>query len=157
MEKLDLTTEGLSETIFLVSDNTIPGGKHRECFQRGHHPLIERTYFDRIIKLSWGHFLCQTGRMYTLWYCYDRNFLLPGPTVQMDVEPTLEKFIKVIPTLGQKIQDSLAEYIHEDAELGAIVSVYKKYIWGFDDFFFNFASGRVILHDDFSTTPLDVS
>ena len=32
VEKLDLTTEGLSETIFLSSDSTIPGGKHQGVF-----------------------------------------------------------------------------------------------------------------------------
>ena len=128
VEKLDLTTEGLSETIFLVSDHTIPGGKHQVCFQRGHHPLKERTYFDRIIKLSWGHFLCQTGSRYSLWYCYDRNFLLPGPTFEMVGESTLEKFIKVIPSLEPKIQH-LAEYIHKDAVSGRIcIGVQEIYL-----------------------------
>ena len=34
------------------------------------------------------------------------------------------------------------KYILKDADLDEYVSEYRKYTWGFDDFFFNFASGE---------------
>jgi hypothetical protein len=156
VEKLDMSTEGLSETIFTICDCTQADGKHQESFAVRHNPLKMSELFDRIIKLSWAHYLCRSGSKFTLWYSCDDYFLIPGPSVPIEGEPTLDKFIQSIPQLTPKIQSSLASYIHKDPELNEYVSEYRKYIWGFDDFTFHFASGMVILHDDFNVTPWQI-
>lgn len=149
-------TDEISELIFLVGDFIDAAGVMKQGFLG--ERLDEKVFqsFDRVIKLTYRHFLCQQGSVFTLYHSRDGVFLVPAAKVFLEEEATLEKILLKISEANPQACDWLSHDLQKDPGRNAYLSRYRLYVTFFDDFTNHFAYGRVIINNDFHITPLDL-
>jgi virulence-associated protein VapD len=112
--------------------------------------------YDQIIKLTYKHFLCKQGSVYTLYHSTDEPFLVPGVQMTLEEEPTLEKVVEKITAVDLRVSKELSAYLRKVPGRQAYISLYRQYKTSFYDFINHFAYGRVMIDEHYHITPLDL-
>jgi hypothetical protein len=122
--------------------------------------LLEFKY-ERIIKLSYSHYLCQEGERYTLYDIFYYDYKLRPKllaTIHIPGGITLEKVLSVLAREHPEVHEMLSIRLRKDPVKGIYISEYQ--IWegrvGFHCIFPTVASQKVRMDDDFGVTPLKV-
>jgi hypothetical protein len=121
--------------------------------------LLEFKY-ERIIKLSYTHYLCQEGTRYTLYDICLVYKLLPKrlATIYISGGVTLEKTLCVLAKKRPKAHEALSKYLYKDPRKGAYVSEYQHWLGrvGYHCIFPTVARQKVRMDDDFGVTLLEI-
>ncbi len=148
--------DGVSEQICKVSDFKDTSGSQRQCFLGGLRDEHVIGSFDRIVKLTYKHFLCKQGTTISLYYSPEESFVVPALQITLEEEPTLEKVLGKIAEADPDLYKGLSFYLRYDSSRNAYVSLYRLYVNGFDDFTNHYAYGRAVIDDHFHVSPLDL-
>lgn len=114
------------------------------------------TAYDRIIKLTYSHYLCVKNDECTLFRDHQMFLLLPVATLRVQGEITPDTFSTALATQHPQIYSHLSKLLYKEPLKRGYISHYRYYAWGFDDFKNCLAVRRVWLGDDFSVIPLDL-
>lgn len=119
--------------------------------------ILSELRYDRVIKLTFMHFLCKENAVWTLFYYY--GWLHPCATIPAHGELTLELLISGLPEKYPKVSKDLSEYLLKDSKTGQYISEYRRYTGSqYIDHgvyhYFLVSSDKVIIHDDFRMTYL---
>jgi hypothetical protein len=158
-EKLNMDTsqgDWFAEEKFEVFDCDSPGKPFQQGFSGGVGSRGYVLIFDRIIQLASCHFLCKQGDSYILYASPDGYFLYPAGKVPMLGEPTPDKVLLSVAKNLPQAYDFLKRNLYKAPDREDYISHYHSFAWGFDDFSFGLADGRVIMDDHFQTRPLDL-
>lgn len=121
--------------------------------------LLEFKY-ERIIKLSCNHYLCQEDTRYTLYDICPVYKLLPKrlATIHITGEITLEKMLCVLAKKRPKAHEALSKYLYKDPSKGIYISEYQHWLGrvGFHCIFSTIARQKVRMDDDFGVTLLKI-
>jgi hypothetical protein len=124
------------------------------------HIVLEFKY-ERIIKLSCNHYLCQEGERYILYDIFYFEYKLRPKqlaTIHITGEVTLEKMLSVLAKRRPKTYEMLSKYLYKDPSKGAYVSDYQNWLGrvGYHCIFPTIASQKVRMDDDFGVTLLKI-
>jgi len=123
------------------------------------HILLEFKY-ERIIKLSCSHYLCQEGAKFTLHDICLVYKLYPKrlATIHITGEITLEKMLCVLAKKRPKAHEALSKYLYKDPKRGTYISEYQHWLGrvGFHCIFPTIARQKVRMDDDFGVTLLEI-
>jgi hypothetical protein len=156
--KLDGFWMGIGEVNFAIVE---ADGKQGLIFDG--ETLLEFKY-ERIIKLSYRHYLCKEGIRYTL---YD----YPGvaskkhhqldllATIEMPNEFSLENALDTLAQVHPEIYSEFSKYLCKDSSTGTYVSRYRRWDGrvGFHMIFLTVAIQKAVIDNDFRVTPLAIS
>jgi hypothetical protein len=121
-----------------------------------------RLVYDRITKLTYGHYLCANGSRYTFYAIYrdelGREELQPTIRFTFQGELTLDHFLQSLSETYPSIYNELSTYLYKIPDQEGYISVYRQYIrWLIgSDIFLPLAFQRVVLDSHFNITPYDV-
>jgi hypothetical protein len=123
--------------------------------------LLEFKY-ERIIKLSYRHYLCQEGARYTLYdIFYPEYKLRPKQLVTIHIPDgiTLEKMLSALAQKHPKAHEALSKYLHKYPIKGIYISEYQNWEGrvGYHCIFPTVASQKVRMDDDFGVTLLKIN
>lgn len=119
--------------------------------------ILSELKYDRVIKLTFMHFLCKENAVWTLFYYH--GWLHPCATISVQGELTLELLLRELKEKYPKVSKDLSEYLLQDPQQGDYISEYRRYT-GSQSIdhnhyhYFLISSDKVILHDDFGITYL---
>ena len=143
--------------------NILADGKHGLLFNG---KLLSPLEYERIIKLTFCHYLCQKNASWELYHHIGICFELQAPFSMPD-ELTLSGLLhtlgRIKSYLPKDSQDTAALekrlYKNPDSDDSRYISEYRHY-WGFQQFGstshdFIIFTERVFLHEDFSIVPYD--
>jgi len=122
--------------------------------------LLEFKY-ERIMKLSYTHYLCQEGERYTLYDIFSPVYTLCPKrlaTIYISGGITLEKMLCVLAKKRPKAHEALSKYLYKDPRKGTYVSEYQHWLGrvGFHCIFPTIARQKVRMDDDFGVTLLEI-
>jgi hypothetical protein len=125
--------------------------------------MLEFKY-QRIIKLTFCHYLCKENATYTLYhyrgYEYkpqDRVYgLFPVATVSIEGELTLDNFLRALSESHPDVSNALSTKLFKDPDSQAYISEYRYYEewWQGTAIFMPVAIHRVIIENNFQIRPL---
>jgi hypothetical protein len=119
--------------------------------------ILSELKFERVIKLTFMHFLCKENGVWTL-YGY-HGWLFPISVIPDLGEVTLSFLIHELSEKFPYEWKDLSRYIFKDPKSRKYISEYRRYtgsefIGSYETHSFRFSSDWVLLHDDFSETYL---
>lgn len=123
-------------------------------------PGTKARAYDRIIKLTYGHFICRKGSRYTF-YAVCRNTIgheILQPTLRFTFEGdlTLELFLQSLSEAYPRLHDNLSSYLFRIPDQESYISFYRmfaRWLIG-SDIFLPLAFQRVILDNHFNIIKL---
>ena len=122
--------------------------------------LLEFKY-ERIIKLSCNHYLCQEGAKFTLYDIFYPVYKLSPKrlaTIYISGGVTLEKMLCVLAKKRPKAHEALSKYLYKDPREGTCISEYQHWLGrvGYHCIFPTVARQKVRMDDDFGVTLLKI-
>jgi hypothetical protein len=116
--------------------------------------LLSELKYDRVIKLTFMHLLCQSGAAWTMFNYH--GWLHPTATITTQEDLTLDLLLRILSEEHPSVSAELSKYLFKDKERGRYVSEYRRYTGseyvtpGFDHPFL-ISSDKVVMYDDFRT------
>ncbi len=147
----------ISESLKSTMEN-FPSFYEKACSIRkvgAREGLTKDLMYERIIKLTYRHYLCKEGTTCILYYSNDDTWLLPVATIVISGELTLRKLVRVLAETHPKEYERLSELLFQDPQRGVYISKYRLFVYSLDDWTLTLTVQRVIMDDHFRTTPLD--
>lgn len=118
--------------------------------------------YDRVIKLSYRHYLCITSKSFTIYRLnkidyeeiYSGTYYIKFHDIQYEGQLYLKKLLSLLSERYPKEYDEITALIKPGGK-GKFISEYNHFTTFVDDHCFQWAVQRVILNDDFSFSNLD--
>ncbi|MBI5953790.1 MAG: hypothetical protein HY865_19210 [Chloroflexi bacterium] len=129
----------------------------------GNKIVVEFKY-QRIIKLTFCHYLCQDNTAYTLYHHrgYEQpsddwaEGLFPIATISIIGELTLDKFLRALSESHPDVSSAFSTKLFKDPDSHTYISEYRYYYewWRGTAIFMPVAIHRVIIENNFQIRPL---
>jgi hypothetical protein len=116
--------------------------------------LLSELKYDRIIKLTFMHFLCKDRAAWTMFNYH--GWLHSCATIATQEELTLDLLLRILAEKYPSVSGRLSEYLSKDKKSGQYISEYRRYTGsqyiGPNDYHpFLISSDKVIMYEDFRT------
>jgi hypothetical protein len=123
--------------------------------------IVLEFKYERIIKLSYTHYLCQEGERYTMYDIFSPVYTLCPKqlaTIHITGGITLEKMLSLLAQEHPKAHEALSKYLYKDPKRGTYISEYQNWLGrvGYHCIFPTVAIQKVRMDDDFGVTPLKI-
>jgi hypothetical protein len=115
-----------------------------------------KTKYDRIIKLTYRHYICVNHEKCTLFRDHLMSLLVPVVTIKIKGEITLDTLCHALEKKHPQIYADLSKLLYKNPLKRDYISHYRYYAWGIDDSEICLAVRRVNIDNNFKITPLDI-